>query len=559
MLKRRTVAAATLALLLQGYPLTALAVTPADVETAITKAKILASGIGLKAQVNGDQAVVSTYRNAQATDKDCKIDALRIARTVLEQFPALTRVTVYFYNSADQTKFKMVSVSAGDVKAFGANQVSPETILSSLLVNEENASASDGVQATVTGQEVVAAINKAKLLAPGVGVRAQMKGTQAFVSTYRNAQATDKDCKIDSILIARTVIEGMSSNVSRVTIYFYNSSDPTKFKSVSVSAGDVKAFGTQQVSNDALLASLPINEESSSTNLSSYLEGTQTSDHPIEVAIKDDILNLSTQIDSWASSRDCKYQALTLAEKALEAAPATIKKIQVRFADPANSGSVREVSFDPATVKALSNQVDSTFFTLNIVATVAAPQAGDISGLTAVAGVLRDSRAQLLARIQKLAKEGVGVMPYITAFGAIEQQVPGGDETKLSDSIKRLSDALDSQEKAAKAAKEHQTKPVVAQKKSTTPPRITWSPESRWVLGTGEIDTSRVLREPDAYVSEIETRLNAANPRANDNPKFYHALRFFAQTLYEDKQYDAVSKLLDRIAQIQYRHPNFNQ
>jgi hypothetical protein len=110
-----------------------------------------------------------------------------------------------------------------------------------------------------------------------------------------------------------------------------------------------------------------------------------------------------------------------------------------------------------------------------------------------------------------------------------------------------------------KATRERQTKVVAPKAKSALPFNVTWAPETRWALGTDPIDEGRVLKEPDAYVSELESRFNAAKIKAGDNANFYHAMRFFVQTLVADKQYDAASRIMERVTQIQSRHPDFNK
>lgn len=422
--------------------------------------------------------------------------------------------------------------------------------------------------AATTPEELVAAIYKAKVLPPGISVRVDVKGDQALISTFRKGESTDKECKVDAILLAHTLIEEARAPFARVTVYYYNATDINKYKMVSVSAGDVKAYGSNQVSMDQLISSVQITQQESTTdNISHYLEGSQTREHPITVVAKNDSLNISTEMDSWVSERDCKLEAFKLANQALLAAPNNIKSVHIILTDPANPNSSREAIFNRASVRGLNAQVDSLLAPVTLVATSVAPEGAEsVENMKTVDGALKDDREQLLQRIQQLAKNGVGVRQFITAFAGIEQQVGKADEAALSDSIKRLSNAVETQEKVYKAAKEFKAggpKTSEAAVKRTTPPSITWGKENRWVLGTEPIDPGRVQQDPDTYLGEIERKL----PKAQENPRFFHTLRFFTEVLVQashddsnvNKQSccDEAWKIMDRISKIQSKHPEF--
>jgi hypothetical protein len=95
--------------------------TDAEVVNALEKAKILAPSIRLNARVSPDEVIIATYKNPKAEDKDCKIDAVLIAKAVMDLAPGeVPRVTVYFYSSSTLSKYKQVEVTAGDVKAFAS-------------------------------------------------------------------------------------------------------------------------------------------------------------------------------------------------------------------------------------------------------------------------------------------------------------------------------------------------------------------------------------------------------------------------------------------------------
>src|SRR5262245_10647878 len=82
------------------------AVSPQQLQAAIDKGKILAPGSGVSISVGKNQAVVATYRNTKANEKDCKIDAVLLSKAIMQLAPEITSVTVYFYNRKDLSTYE---------------------------------------------------------------------------------------------------------------------------------------------------------------------------------------------------------------------------------------------------------------------------------------------------------------------------------------------------------------------------------------------------------------------------------------------------------------------
>lgn len=102
---------------------------------AVNDSKILGSDTEIRAElVGGDkEALIFATRNPQATDRDCKIDAVLIAKKVMDVGPAsLTKVKVTFYDQTNKNNFRQVSVTKGDVKAYAARVIDEETLLDEL-------------------------------------------------------------------------------------------------------------------------------------------------------------------------------------------------------------------------------------------------------------------------------------------------------------------------------------------------------------------------------------------------------------------------------------------
>jgi hypothetical protein len=110
----------------------------------------------------------------------------------------------------------------------------------------------------VTADELTKAINDAKLLGPDYKVSVAIQEPMAIVSTYlnRSSQDQDTDCKIDAVFIGKKVFE-TDNSLARVKVLFYDQLRGT-CREVTVTVGDVEAFGSGKLTKDKLLASLEI-------------------------------------------------------------------------------------------------------------------------------------------------------------------------------------------------------------------------------------------------------------------------------------------------------------
>lgn len=102
------------------------------------------------------------------------------------------------------------------------------------------------------------AIVKSKALRAELGVSVRVAGSEVTVSTYRHPGASEDDCKIDAVLVAKAVIDSDPANFSRVKVVFVDRSDSSRSRQAIVTAGDVKAFGAGGTSRDQLLASISL-------------------------------------------------------------------------------------------------------------------------------------------------------------------------------------------------------------------------------------------------------------------------------------------------------------
>lgn len=112
--------------------------------------------------------------------------------------------------------------------------------------------------AAVTADDLVAVVEKAKILSTDYQIRAALRAGEAEISTYRDPRANEKDCKIDAVLVAKEVMAVDPKGITRVRVRFYDTTNPNRYREVSVREGDVKAFAVHQLSPEQLLSSIEI-------------------------------------------------------------------------------------------------------------------------------------------------------------------------------------------------------------------------------------------------------------------------------------------------------------
>ena len=137
--------------------------TSDQIQAAITKEKILPADSKITVAVNGAELLISTYKVDIATESDCKIDAVLLAKTAFGADPELTRTIVRFFDVRQPNTYYGASVTVGDVAAFGSGKVSKDQLLSALKISrvssEQNGSSKEGSLAK--GSESVAPITSA--------------------------------------------------------------------------------------------------------------------------------------------------------------------------------------------------------------------------------------------------------------------------------------------------------------------------------------------------------------------------------------------------------------
>jgi len=389
--------------------------------------------------------------------------------------------------------------------------------------------------AAVSSQDLVVAVEKAKILATGTRVSAAINGTEAYISTFKNARATDNDCKIEAVLIAKTAMDLAPDDITRATIYFYSTSNINKRKFVTVTAGDVKAFGSGQLGQEQLLSSLTVKDEEvndPAAKLSSYLQQRETlrNRRSFTTSMSGQTMMVAAEIDAGTSERDLKYEAFKIAEKALDAGVSQANKVVVSFTDPATRGTVQQISFETSQLKSIDSSIQSA---LNAIQISAIANRIDVQALRTADGDEKEGRDKLLASLKALDKQGVGVTPFLKPFFDIEAMAAGDNNSALKPAITKLAAAVAEQEARSKSAKDFKPTGAAAAKVDAKPTDVAdeqvstkKTKSSRWAGGNAAMTDGEILTDVDKAI-DVQANTMGGIQAAEKNQKFalvlYHA------------------------------------
>ncbi|MDZ4836506.1 MAG: hypothetical protein SGJ27_22245 [Candidatus Melainabacteria bacterium] len=423
--------------------------------------------------------------------------------------------------------------------------------------------------AAPTTSDMVEALEKGNVFAAGISVSARVAGTEALISTYRNSKATSDDCKIEALLAAKTVFDLGPEGISRVKVYFFELT-LDKYKEVSVSKGDVLSFQSGQIKQQDLLSSLTVQERSvadASENVANYLDASHR--RPVRrdllTRIRGQNIEILTNLENWVDDSECKFEAIKLANRALSVARG-YKRVKITFVDPVNRREDRVIEFDADQLKTLAQNVDA------LVASVPLsvgkdqwmpserfdPERGDPARLYAVAGFKQKERAELLDRIQKLSKKGVGVKPFLGPFLQMEDSAVKENQEVVDAALAKLNTSLDEQEARAAAAKEAKPSKVA----SPTKPAVTNNTPSS---GGGNEPSSmdnpyirkQILADPAGSFEYYVRRWRGKDKKPEDFPNYYSLMKVYVNALTEAKR-PAEAKIYQlKVDEVKKLHPDW--
>jgi hypothetical protein len=115
---------------------------------------------------------------------------------------------------------------------------------------------------TISKDEALQKIKEAKILDPRCAVRLGWTGkAEVMVVTARNPKAIDDDCKIDAVMITKTLMDAYPNQFVRVKVIF--SKGDGDCSAATVTAGDIKSFKVRALDKKSLLDSIELVKVSS--------------------------------------------------------------------------------------------------------------------------------------------------------------------------------------------------------------------------------------------------------------------------------------------------------
>ncbi|MBS1993552.1 MAG: hypothetical protein JSS83_23720 [Cyanobacteria bacterium SZAS LIN-3] len=106
-----------------------------------------------------------------------------------------------------------------------------------------------------SSEKLITLVQSAKILDPDYPIHITLDKTEASVVTVRHPQATEQDCKIDAVLLAKTIMDAYPKTITRVKLVLSDHNSEA-MNELTVTTGDVRAYATGTITKDELLASL---------------------------------------------------------------------------------------------------------------------------------------------------------------------------------------------------------------------------------------------------------------------------------------------------------------
>ncbi len=413
----------------------------------------------------------------------------------------------------------------------------------------------------VSPNRIADAIYKARILAPGAALRVRVQGEQAQVSTYRNDRATDKDCKIEALLVGKTIFDS-NFGITSVSVFFFNNKSPSEYKVVNIRTSDVKAFDAGSVTQDELFSSIDIKVgkiQDLAIAIESRMMLSAAARRDVQTIENGDELEVSCKMPA-VSDEEYKLEAYRIADTALKflGDRASTKRVKIMFFDPYERGKYKQVSISLNNFSAIAKQMNLAFDPLQISQGVIKVATKDVEPSP---GPLLEQRREVLEKIAGLEAKGVGIAPFVQVFQTIDDRVDNTSEAVLAQEIKRLSDGLAEQEKRYESAKtftpnkdkdkeEEKEQPAPdTTARSGGPHKRTASRSgvTRWALEYFPLLEDQIIRDPGNYLRDCKKRFEEQiKKKAEQDPRYPVALLWFAEVLKSNDRPDEARQYEDQ-------------
>ena len=264
---------------------------------------------------------------------------------------------------------------------------------------------------------------------------------------------------------------------------------------------------------------------------------TSASRRKMQISVNGDEVSVTTDMPADTPDREYKYEALRIAETALQRSDAgSVSRVNIKFFTVGGAkGQYKQVVVPVSQIQALDFEVQKALGVVAISKGVATMTADDVE-LTP--GPMRSERAFLLAGIADLEEMGVGTAAFINALMAIEQKVKDQNTSTITKDIESLSSSIEKQKETYKAAKN--SKPIHAKEDPNCAANLdslkTNSKGSinRWALQFFPLPETDILKDPNGFLASSKAQFEAKigkDKKAEEMPQYAWALLWFAEVL----------------------------
>lgn len=214
--------ACLLSLLIWALPVMADDSLTARVAKTVHDSKILGSDTSVRVQIveKEREVAISTMHNPKSTDRDCKIDAILIARSLMDVYPGkFAKVRITFYDRNNASSYRQVSVREGDIRAFASRQISQDTLLSEIeLISAQKNQPSSAAQSHGAPPEVVQGPyrgERMQLLGQLSALQDKGVGVKPYYAQFRQLEGMVDKHEEDAVLVKE--IRTLTAELNQLT------------------------------------------------------------------------------------------------------------------------------------------------------------------------------------------------------------------------------------------------------------------------------------------------------------------------------------------------------
>lgn len=111
-----------------------LPAAPHEVLTAVRNSKVVPDGSDVRATISGRSVIVTKYQDSKISDKNCKIDAAIITKSITDSFPDVVAVRLLFYDKGNPFMYRCVDVQKSLIEQFGKGKIADTVMIDALTV-----------------------------------------------------------------------------------------------------------------------------------------------------------------------------------------------------------------------------------------------------------------------------------------------------------------------------------------------------------------------------------------------------------------------------------------